>query len=226
LKQLVTTFGWALSVATAWGKEMPRLHLGIASIALMAFGAPAANASTFNWTFQTSNGSTVFGSGTITATDQGSGTDSAGSGHYEEYLVTGVTGSFSSNGGLAHTTITGPAPAGAYEFNDNLVFYNTGSGAADLDGVGFALGTYLGSPLYGDFVCQFTTAFTCQLNYESGFGGTVHNTGTIGTPGDEFILSAVTPLPAALPLFATGLGAMGLFGWRRKRKNTAVLAAA
>jgi hypothetical protein len=30
-----------------------------------------------------------------------------------------------------------------------------------------------------------------------------------------------TPLPAALPLFATGLGAMGLFGWRRKRKNAA-----
>ena len=28
-----------------------------------------------------------------------------------------------------------------------------------------------------------------------------------------------TPLPAALPLFATGLGALGLFGWRRKRKN-------
>jgi hypothetical protein len=26
-----------------------------------------------------------------------------------------------------------------------------------------------------------------------------------------------TPIPAALPLFATGLGAMGLFGWRRKR---------
>jgi len=28
-----------------------------------------------------------------------------------------------------------------------------------------------------------------------------------------------TPLPAALPLFATGLGALGLLGWRRKRKN-------
>jgi len=26
------------------------------------------------------------------------------------------------------------------------------------------------------------------------------------------------PLPAALPLFATGLGALGLLGWRRKRK--------
>jgi hypothetical protein len=35
-----------------------------------------------------------------------------------------------------------------------------------------------------------------------------------------------TPLPAALPLFASGLGVMGLFGWRRKRKNAAALAAA
>jgi hypothetical protein len=34
------------------------------------------------------------------------------------------------------------------------------------------------------------------------------------------------PLPAALPLFATGLGAMGLLGWRRKRKNAAAIAAA
>ena len=32
-----------------------------------------------------------------------------------------------------------------------------------------------------------------------------------------------TPLPAALPLFATGLGALGLLGWRRKRKAAAVV---
>ena len=31
-------------------------------------------------------------------------------------------------------------------------------------------------------------------------------------------VAATTPLPAALPLFATGLGALGLLGWRRKRK--------
>ena len=30
-----------------------------------------------------------------------------------------------------------------------------------------------------------------------------------------------TPLPATLPLFATGLGALGLLGWRRKRKLAA-----
>jgi hypothetical protein len=34
--------------------------------------------------------------------------------------------------------------------------------------------------------------------------------------------SASTPLPAALPLFATGLGGLGLFGWRRKRKVRAI----
>jgi hypothetical protein len=42
----------------------------------------------------------------------------------------------------------------------------------------------------------------------------------------EELENTVTPLPAALPLFATGLGAMGLLGWRRKRKNAATIAAA
>ena len=35
-----------------------------------------------------------------------------------------------------------------------------------------------------------------------------------------------TPLPATLPLFATGLGAMGLLGWRRKRKSASTFATA
>jgi len=33
--------------------------------------------------------------------------------------------------------------------------------------------------------------------------------------------AGVVPLPGALPLFATGLGALGLLGWRRKRKAQA-----
>ena len=38
--------------------------------------------------------------------------------------------------------------------------------------------------------------------------------------GDNYSgsLDLATPLPAALPLFATGLGGLGLLGWRRKRK--------
>jgi hypothetical protein len=37
--------------------------------------------------------------------------------------------------------------------------------------------------------------------------------------------ASATPLPAALPLFAGGLGVMGLFARRRKRKNAAAAAA-
>ena len=37
--------------------------------------------------------------------------------------------------------------------------------------------------------------------------------------------AAATPLPTALPLFATGLGALGLFGWPRKRRVQAPVAA-
>ena len=42
----------------------------------------------------------------------------------------------------------------------------------------------------------------------------------------NYVPVSTTPLPAAFPLFASGLGAMGLFGWRRKRKNAVTLAAA
>jgi hypothetical protein len=42
--------------------------------------------------------------------------------------------------------------------------------------------------------------------------------------GDPAVV--VTPLPATLPLFATGLGVMGLLGWRRKSKKAAAMAAA
>ncbi len=44
------------------------------------------------------------------------------------------------------------------------------------------------------------------------------NIGQIGTWNATV---GTTPLPAALPLFATGLGAMGLLGWRRKRRAAA-----
>lgn len=51
---------------------------------------------------------------------------------------------------------------------------------------------------------------------------------TPGVAGGGFFVNgeliqevSATPLPAALPLFATGLGALGLFRWRRKQKAAA-----
>ena len=43
-------------------------------------------------------------------------------------------------------------------------------------------------------------------------------------PGGEIRGQLAAPLPAALPLFATGLGVLGLLGWRGKKKATALAA--
>ena len=57
----------------------------------------------------------------------------------------------------------------------------------------------------------------CQCPTEAHFIGEVTFDEAVVAPTD-----GATPLPAALPLFATGLGALGLLGWRRKRKAQAV----
>jgi hypothetical protein len=51
------------------------------------------------------------------------------------------------------------------------------------------------------------------------FGDTFGDTFGGILPGAD--IRAPFPLPAALPLFASGLGVLGLLGWRRKRKNAA-----
>jgi hypothetical protein len=83
---------------------------------------------------------------------------------------------------------------------------------------------------FDDFYLQIlnfasTPAFN-QLGYTIAANGDYFYSAT-GSSGGSVSVTPVsaTPLPAALPLFATGLGAMGLFGWRRKRKAPAAVAA-
>ena len=59
------------------------------------------------------------------------------------------------------------------------------------------------------------TTLTIQ-NLTGGFNGGIYLDDVSVDP-----VNAVVPLPAALPLFATGLGALALLGWRRKRKAVA-----
>ncbi len=69
---------------------------------------------------------------------------------------------------------------------------------------------------------------TCSSDSQSGSVDPVITFGSdFDTDGFSLVFSpdvgnTATPLPAALPLFATGLGAMGLLGWRRKRKAAAI----
>jgi hypothetical protein len=53
------------------------------------------------------------------------------------------------------------------------------------------------------------------------FQGLSFNSDAVIVLAASFGPSTTTPLPAALPLFTTGLGALGLLGWRRKRKAQA-----
>jgi hypothetical protein len=78
---------------------------------------------------------------------------------------------------------------------------------ADLFGVHFGCGN--SGPC--ELVWLFSGDTTFTVNSLSGFS----NISAFNDP------LATTPLPAALPLFAAGLSAMGLLGWRRKRKTAA-----
>jgi hypothetical protein len=95
----------------------------------------------------------------------------------------------------------------------------------DPDGTSFWTGGFSTGLLY-----QFDIATAAQLTvidtgsgYYNLFGVSVYGeyqAGGGGVGGGD----SNTPLPAALPLFATGLGALGLLGWRRKKKAAAIAA--
>ena len=74
----------------------------------------------------------------------------------------------------------------------------------------YALSTSIG-PITGSSAISTGASFPTSV-------GTL----TLSSAGDATFTAVVTPLPAALPLFVTGLGALGLLGWRRKKKAAAL----
>ena len=70
-----------------------------------------------------------------------------------------------------------------------------------------------------DLYCDDLTH--CIVTYIDNRNG---NDGVFDTSLNLIPIGQATPLPAALPLFATGLGGLGLLGWRRKRKTQAAVA--
>ena len=73
-----------------------------------------------------------------------------------------------------------------------------------------------------EFVSSVVNGFI--LLFASGTGSLVpFSIAGVQPVSGALVFSAVaeTPIPGALPLFATGLGALGLLTWRRKRKAVA-----
>jgi hypothetical protein len=154
-----------------------------------------------SWSFTGTNNLTGF-SATIASTDPNSviwgnnGTDwsIAGSNLY----ATSSTLYYVPNPNSLSFGDTGPTP---YEAHQVLMLINNlGNGMGDLNFVWMNLADYPTWPPPSPFLDIDTGYFTTSLQ--------------IGT--------VTTPLPTALPLFATGLGALGLLGWRRKKKAAAV----
>jgi uncharacterized repeat protein (TIGR01451 family) len=121
---------------------------------------------------------------------------------------------------LTNTSVTDPLPSGI--MFEKFLSTPTGT-SASVD----ATGTIITWTI-GDLAPVTTDAL--ELQVMAVVTGLWTNTATLNAVGagggpDLQVASAtvdVTPLPAALPLFATGIGALGLLGWRRKRKVKAV----
>lgn len=113
-------------------------------------------------------------------------------------LVTSLTGTQTVGETSTAFAMTLLAP-GAYASNDNE----------------FSL-----TPPYFDFSGISWIADGIDFNLGAGF----YQDSANGLETDVNISVSQTPLPAALPLFAGGLGTMGLFCWRRKRKGQTLAA--
>jgi hypothetical protein len=134
-----------------------------------------------------------------------------------------VTGSVTFSSALGNSVPFGSATPIAFSFSDGA-----GDTISNLNDTSFAF--FFGTNPSGG-ISSWEVEVTSASASISSFTGEDEVT---GTSGSQFGLSFVggqwgpaisaTPLPAALPLFAGGLGAMGLLGWRKKRKTAAIAA--
>ena len=122
---------------------------------------------------------------------------------------------------------------GSPNSDNTLTLYSGANGVgsvvatiAFVDGTGFVIdGVPQGLPFPPNnedpgFVQLLTTTNFLSFTFTNSIGGfevAALAAGSNQGPGE-------TPLPAALPLFVSGLGALGFFGYRRKKKKAAAAA--
>ena len=184
------------------------IALAAALVAGSTFMADPANASTINYTLS----GVTFGDG---GTASGTFAIDSISGHLTAFDITTTTGSVIP--GIVYDPTTVPSSNITYIGTNRFVLSAPVSASYAFQGL--SLG----------FLNPLTNAATdpLVLGLAGGVSYECLNCNPVRwvTAGEAVFVPAV-PIPATLPLFATGLGALGLLTWRRKRKAKAALEAA
>ena len=206
-----------------WIIEMPSINshkfiiVGAIAILATAMFAPPAEADIFEVETATScpgslggglcNGSVPFQLSTLLALL--SVPNSIGSGT-QKYIVTNDIGSsFSFTLNSTGQNNTGVADNGSCQIN----------GAGPFNGCSIVDALNHHTSLGATQINQLT--FAAVITFTGGNLGDTFKLGFVSMQGNS--ATSPVPLPAAFPLFATGLGALGLLGWRRKRKAQAAI---
>jgi hypothetical protein len=197
-------------------KVMPKAAGGAFSLLLLVCSASMTNATTLNFQFSFSTTKVCGYCGEISGT------------------VTGrIIGLADNNTGPASQVLIDGFPTGL-----NSIY---GSGPIDAtlwaNQIANSFTTSGGNVVDGQFLANIPGHLGYYAELDLNYGGNHDNFLSLngynsldvwdqgGLPGLH-LTSLATPLPAALPLFASGLGGLGLLTWRRKRKNAAALTAA
>jgi hypothetical protein len=202
-------FGWTVNTVDGVELGLTTIHAyvgGLHPTSTNVYNVPTGNAGgahtnraywNFNFSVNLQAAGLTIGDVTSTLTVQnlGNGTQISG----DPLVAFPDTQSYGPGGATPINTINGFLTTDyAFQNSENLVFGQFAS-------------------LLFDENLNDTFLITLALSDPSGFIGSVNEYVVVG--------SGATPLPATLPLFASGLGALGLIGWRKKRKHAARAAA-
>jgi len=192
----LSLFASSLGVVGLLGWRRKKKAAAFLGSFIMLSTGVAAKADLYQWSFEPLQGNYMSGHGVFQTT--GSEVTQI-DGLWEESLY-------------SMYSITNLSPTGSYGLNDNLLPLNS-------NGITFIVGAAAVNIYYNPNVGDI--AILCPVYYIDVTNGTC----AVLSQEEQDIgiftyapIAAPVPLPATLPLFATGLGALGLLGWHRKWK--------
>jgi hypothetical protein len=186
----------------------PSLFVAITGLAISTLWPAPSNALTFNFSFT---------NGTGTVTGEIDGLTAGGTNEAATHVFID-SAPFSIGFTLPHDTIGDTIANNSFNVNASGQITSFAYNAFVQQGTGFLYDLCFSSA--GPCAFLSNPALTVFLSTGTNGAG-----GNVATSTISFTSSTgAVPLPAALPLFATGLAALGVLGWRRKRKAAALAA--